>query len=217
MKKLMTLMLMAAFAMPALAQITHTSKGDDDENAEKILKKASQKINAGAVSFSVTMISKDQNKKETGKMKADVLYNKGKYRVDFDENVIYCDGNSTWHWNKEVDEVVINKMSSSEDDLLNPASILANYGKNFKAKFIRQEKDGTAIIDMTPKKSKSYYKIRLKINANSGIIQSMEMHNYDGSCGEYKVSNFKSGVKTSDSDFTFSKSNNPKVEIIDMR
>ena len=43
------------------------------------------------------------------------------------------------------------------------------------------------------------------------------MHNYDSSCGEYQLSHFKSGVKTTADDFTFSKNKNPNVEIIDMR
>ncbi len=218
MRKLMTLVLLtAAMTLPGHAQITHTKKGAVDQNAEKVLKKALQKLEGGGVTFTVTMVNKDENKKETARQKADVKYNKGKYLVTFDGNEIYCDGSSTWHWSEETDEVVVNKMSESQDDLMNPAALLANYTKNFKAKYIRQEQNGNAVVDMTPKKSKSYYKIRLIINVNSGIIQQMEMHNYDGSCGEYRVNNFKSGIKCSDSDFTFSKDKHPKSEIIDMR
>lgn len=213
----MLFMLVTVLGIPAVAQITHTPKGAVDENAEKTLKKASQKINSSAISFTVTMINKDANKKETARQKADVVYNKGKYRATFGENIIYCDGNATWHWNKDANEVVVNNMSSSEDDLMNPASILANYKSNFSAKYIRKEQNGNTIVDLTPKKAKSYYKIRLTINANSGILQKMVMHNYDSSCGEYVISNFKSGVKTDTKDFTFPKDENPKVEVIDMR
>ena len=163
------------------------------------------------------MVSKDSNKKETARHKADVLFNKGKYRVTFGTNVIYCDGAATWHWDKEVNEVVVNKASTAEDDLMNPAAILANYKKNFNAKFIRKEQNGNAVIDLTPKKSKSYYKIRLIVNAESGIMNKMEVHNYDSSSADYIVSSFKSGVKTSDTDFKFTKSANDGVEIIDMR
>ena len=201
----------------ANAQITHTSKGQVDQNAEKYLKKAYDKINGGGVSFSVTMVSKDSNKKETARHKADVLFNKGKYRVTFGTNVIYCDGAATWHWDKEVNEVVVNKASTAEDDLMNPAAILANYKKNFKSKYIRQEQNGNAIVDLTPKKSKSYYKIRFTINAKSGIIQSMELYNYDSSRGEYTVSKFNGSAKGGDEQFTFPKEKYPNVEIIDMR
>lgn len=217
MKRLTLLLLALSTIFLASAQITHTSKGQVDQNAEKYLKKAYDKINGGGVSFSVTMVSKDSNKKETARHKADVLFNKGKYRVTFGTNVIYCDGAATWHWDKEVNEVVVNKASTAEDDLMNPAAILANYKKNFNAKFIRKEQNGNAVIDLTPKKSKSYYKIRLIVNAESGIMNKMEVHNYDSSSADYIVSSFKSGVKTCDTDFKFTKSANDGVEIIDMR
>ena len=203
--------------MPAFAQITHTAKGPVDQNAEKILKKAADKFAGEAVSFTVTMVNKDADKKETARMVAEVLYKKGRYRVTFEDNIIYCDGTSTWHWDKAVQEVVVNKMSDSGDDLMNPAMILANYSKNFNAKYIRQEDNGVAIIDLTPKQPKSYYKIRLFINATTGLLKSMEMHNYDSTSGTFQVSNYKSGVKTTDRDFTFQKAENPKVEVIDMR
>lgn len=217
MKRFLTTLLLLAAIMPAMAQITHTSKGTVDQNAEKILKKAADKINAGTVSFTVMMVNKDANKKETARLKANVIYSKGKYHVSFNGNEIYCDGTATWHWSKETNEVVINKMSESEDDLMNPASILMNYKKNFKCKFIRQETNGDAIIDLTPKKSKSYYKIRVIINANSGIVQRMEMHNYDSSSGEYIISKFNGSAKASESEFTFSKDKHPGVEVLDMR
>ena len=121
------------------------------------------------------------------------------------------------HWNQETNEVVINNMSASEDDLMNPAAILNNYQKNFKAKFIRQETDGNAVIDLTPKSAKSYYKIRLIVGASSGVLKRMEMHNYDGSSGEFVISNYKSGVTATETDFTFPKAQHPDVEIIDMR
>ena len=200
----------------ASAQITHTPDGGKvDQNADKILKATAKQFSSNTVSMTVTMVNKDAHKHETGRMKADVLYKGGKYRVSFDGNVIYCDGNSTWHWNKDVGEVTVNNISGGDDDLLNPASILANYTKNYSAKFIRKEQNGDNIIDLMPKKAKSYYKVRLTINNNTP--RKMEMHNYDSSCGEYLITNFKTNVKSSDSDFSFPKNQNPNVEIIDMR
>lgn len=216
MKRFLTVLaLLATFGL-ASAQITHTQGGGKvDKNADNILKAASKQFSDKAISMTITMVNKDSQKRETGRMKADVLYKSGKYRVTFDDNAIYCDGKSVWHWNKEVKEVTVNEMSSADDDLMNPASILANYSKNYNAKFIRKEQNGDNIIDLTPKKAKSYYKIRLTINNNTP--RKMEMHNYDSSCGEYIISNFKTGVKTTDTDFSFPKSQNPNVEIIDMR
>ncbi len=78
MKKL-TLILMTLLAMaPALAQITHTSKGAVDQNADKVIKKAAQKFNGDAVSFTVMLVNKDANKKETARQQAEVLSHQGK-------------------------------------------------------------------------------------------------------------------------------------------
>lgn len=217
MKRLIFAIVAFLLALPMQAQISHTASGDVDEAAAAILKTASAKLNGKGVSFTVTMINKNSEKKETARMTAKVLYCKGKYRVEQDRQVLYSDGQSVWHWNKDVGEVTVSKLVDGDDDLLNPAKLLANYKKNFKEKFIRVEEDGTAVIDLTPKKSKSYHKIRILVDEKSGIIKSMELHNYDGSRGEYRVSNFKQGVKTTDQDFCFDQHANPAVEVIDMR
>lgn len=217
MKHYILLLAFVLMATLAPAQITHTQNGNVDQNAEKVLKKAAQKMNASAVSFTVTAINKDSAKKETSRQTAQVLFNKGKYRVSVPDNVIYCDGASVWHWNKQANECTVDKMSASNDDLMNPAGLLSNYSKNYKAKYIRTESDGTAVVDLTPKKSRGFYKIRLLVNSANGELKKMSMHNYDSSCSEYVVSNFKSGVAVSAADFSFPAAKNPKVEVIDMR
>lgn len=217
MKRILAILALLGSLCGASAQITHTSQGTVDQNADRILKKAAQTLNAGGVSFKVTLTSKDSNKKVISRHTADVLYSKGKYRVTFDDNVIYCDGQSTWHWNKEAGEVTVNTMTNAEDDLMNPAGIINNYNKNFKAKFIRQEENGDAVIDLTPKAAKSYYKIRLVANANSGRLRRMEMHNYDSSSAEYLISDYNDKAKITTGSFSFSTTDNPNVEIIDMR
>lgn len=199
------------------AQITHKASGDTDETASAVLKRASDKLNGKAVGFTVTMINKDSDKKETARLSATVVYSKGRYRVEQDRNVLYCDGKAIWHWNKDAGEVTVNPVTDGDDDLMNPAKLLANYQKNFKAKYIRTEEDGTAVIDLTPYKGMSYYKIRLLVMEKTGIVKSMELHNYDGSRGEYRISNFKQGIAVSDKDFSFDRNANPAVEVIDMR
>ena len=199
------------------AQITHTANGDVDQNAAKILKKASSVFEKSAVSFSVTMINREGSKKETARQKADVIYSKGRYRVSAEGQTLFCDGKDVWQWDHAAKEVTVNTLAPSSDDLLNPAALLANYGKNFKAKFIRLEDDGTAVVDLTPFKAKSYYKIRMLINSKNGFIRQMEIHNFDSSEGIYQVSAFKSGAKCSDADFHFDSAANKGVEVIDMR
>lgn len=216
MKRILLLSLL--LALHASAQITHSNQGAVDKNAQEVLSKAAKKMNGSAVSFTVTMVNLDSDKRETSRTKAQVLFLKGKYRVMADNQVLYSDGASVWHWNKDINECTVNKLDeSSTDDLMNPASLLTNYSKNFRAKYIRTESDGTAVVDLTPKKSRSYHKVRLLIDSNTGVLKKLEVHNYDSSRSEYSVANFKTGVATKESDFAFPAGQNPKVEIIDMR
>lgn len=197
------------------AQITHTPSGDIDRNAEQILKKAASLFASDASNFKVTMVNRDSNKRETASLAATVTYHKGRYHVIADNQELFCDGKSVWHWNKETKETVVNTVSDSDDDLFNPGRLLVNYRKHFRAKFIRTEDDGTAVVDLIPLQTRSYHKIRLLVNRKSGVLKQMTLHNYDGTQGEYNISAFKSKVQFKESEFTYV--SRQGVELIDMR
>ncbi len=215
MKKITVLFAIVLFLLStAQAQLTHTANGSVDVNATNIIKKASAKM-SGTVSFTVTVVSYDANKKETFRQKADVLYSAPRYQVKAGSLELYCDGKSVWQVNKSTKEVILSPIADSDDDLTNPARLLANYSKNYRAKFIREEKDGTAVVDLQPNKGRSFHKVRLFIDKN-GQLKRLEQHNYDSSHSEYLVSNFKNAT-AADADFTFDAAANPSYEIIDMR
>jgi outer membrane lipoprotein-sorting protein len=182
---------MALLAMQcSFAQLTHTANGNTvDENANKILNSVAVKWTTGSFKFDVTVVNLDANKKETFRQKATITYKAPCYIVKAGDIEIYCDGKTVWQVNKPSKEVVVNNMTESDDDLTNPAAMLANYQKNYRAKFIREE-NGTAIIDLQPKKSRPYHKIRLFIDTSNNRLKKLEQHNYDSSRGEYTFSNY---------------------------
>lgn len=215
MKRTVALLIAILLGIQLSAQITHTDKGAVDQTANTLLKKAAAKM-SGTVSFSVTVVNLDADKKETFRHKVDILYNAPRYRVKTSDLEIYCNGKVVWQLNKPNKEVVITPMTDSDDDITNPARLLSNYSKSFRAKFIREESDGTAIVDLQPMKARSYHKIRLYINSKTGLLKKMEQHNFDSSRGVYTLSNFKN-TKATDADFTFNTKANPGVEVVDMR
>lgn len=204
-----------SFSISLQAQITHTAAGDVDKKADEILQRAAAKMSA-SVTFDVKAIVTNAEKKETANAKAKVLYNKGCYRITMDDQILYCDGTATYHWNRSAKEVVLSPMDLSGVDLMNPGLILANYAKNFRPKYIRTEQDGTAIVDLQPRNAASYHKVRLFIVEKTGLLKKMEVHCYDSSREEFTISNFTS-ARSSDSDFRFDAKAHPDVEIIDMR
>lgn len=215
MKRTVALLIAILLGIQLSAQITHTDKGAVDQTANTLLKKAAAKM-SGTVSFSVTVVNLDADKKEIFRHKVDILYNAPRYRVKTSDLEIYCNGKAVWQLNKPNKEVVITPMTDSDDDITNPARLLSNYSKSFRAKFIREESDGTAIVDLQPMKARSYHKIRLFINSKTGLLKKMEQHNFDSSRGVYTLSNFKN-TKATDADFTFNTKANPGVEVVDMR
>ena len=197
------------------AQITHASQGRLDENATEVLKKAAARFDKN-VSFTVTMTVLDSKKQEKAHQSAQVRYNKGKYRLTLPDQELICDGTTVWHWNKTAKEVTINNMVDDDIDLLNPGRLLAGYGKSFKAKYIRTDDDGTAIVDLQPRSTRSYHKIRLFINEEDGLLRRMEVHKYDSGRENYDITDFKRASNAA-SQFTFDTAKHPDVEVIDMR
>ena len=214
MKKIL-IILLAMLPIVAMAQITHDRQGQRDETAAALLKKAAAKFDQN-VSFNVAATTFDAEKKQGGSQKAQVLYYRGKYRLTFADQVLICDGTTIWHWNKTSREVMVSTLGSDDIDLFNPGRLLAGYERSFRAKYIRTEDDGTAVVDLQPRSARSFHKIRLLLDAKSGLLKRMEVHKYDGGREVYDVSAFKR-ANTPAAEFTFDAKQNPNVEIIDMR
>ena len=202
-------------AFPLQAQITHASQGQLDENAATILKKAAARFDHN-VGFTVAATMLDGNKKQIAKHSAQVLYNKGKYHLTLPGQEVVCDGVTVWQWNKEAKEVSVSSVADDEINLLNPGRLLANYQKNFRAKYIRTDDDGTAVIDLAPRSARSFHKIRLFVKEDDGLLRRIEVHKYDSGREIYDISGFKK-IATNASSFSFDPAKHPGVEIIDMR
>ena len=201
--------------MPAQAQITHASQGQLDQNATEALKKASARFQQN-VSFNVTATILDGNKKQLAKHSAQVRYHTGKYHLVIEGQELISDGNVVWQWNKQANEVTVSNLSTDDIDLLNPGRLLENYQKNFKAKYIRTDEDGTAVIDLTPRSARSYHKIRLFVKEDDGLLRRIEVQKYDSGREIYDISDFKRAANAA-SQFTFDPAKHPGVEVIDMR
>lgn len=217
-KTVLILLAVAAFVLLPFApqaQITHASQGRLDENATEVLKKAAARFDKN-VSFTVTMTVLDGKKQQKARQSAEVRYSKGKYRLVLPDQELISDGTTVWHWNKQANEVTVSAMSDDDIDLLNPGRLLANYDKSFKAKYIRTDDDGTAIVDLQPRSTRSYHKIRLFLKEDDGLLRRMEVHKYDSGRENYDITDFKRASNAA-SQFTFDAAKHPEVEVIDMR
>lgn len=195
------------------AQITHASQGQLDENATTALQKAAKRMDNMRCTVTRTVL--DGQKQQQAKHTATVRYHHGKYRLEVAGQEVISDGTTIWLWNKQAKEVTITAASDDDMDLLNPGRLVANYAKNFKAKYIRTDDDGSAVIDLQPRSAQSYHKLRLFIAEKDGTLRRIEMHKYDSGREIYDFTGHKFSLPTAS--FTFDPKAHPEVEVIDMR
>lgn len=193
---------------------------DTDGGATPILQSLAKKYQA-LTSMSIDYTYKAvKDKKTIATLTGKVSIKGKKYLMSFDDQTFYCDGVTMWNYQKSSNEVSIYTYDESDDDVLNPAKMLGNWQKDFTAKFIREEVEAgksLQIIDLTPKKGQSYYKIRLFIDKNKKEIVRCAVYEKDNTIYTYYFDKFVSNTPLSDTLFVFDAAKYPGVETNDMR
>lgn len=164
----------------------------------------------------------EKDKKTLAAFNGVALIKGDKYYITFDNQnqYFYCDGVSMWNYQKASNEVSIYDYEESDDDALNPAKLVANWQKDYNAKFIRDEVENNKavqIIDLTPKVSQSYYKIRLTLDKGKNEIIRTAIYEKDNTIYTYIFTSFITNQTIDDSTFKFNASKFPGVEVNDMR
>ena len=118
------------------------------------------------------------------------------------------------------EEIGITATVEEEDNLLNPAKILSGWDKEYRAKFIREDTEKNRlvqIIDLMPRNSSSFYKIRLTIDKAKQEIVSISAFEKDNTVYSYYIDKLTVNTPIDDASFTFDVKKYPNVEINDMR
>lgn len=208
-----------SFAIIALLWIA-TSNAQDKSKAilDNVLAQT-KSYSTIEITFNYVMENKSKKIKET---KTGLASMKGdKYWLDFGGQQIISDGKTVWTYIKDNNEVQINNNDPNDDQSLNPAKLLTSYNKSFTPKFIKEETRGAdiyQIIDLTPLKTRSYYKMRLEIDkAKKQIVNSIVYDKNGSTVYTYSVTKFVTNKTILDTKFVFKTSDHPGIEIIDLR
>lgn len=198
----------------------HNAGAQVDTKATTILNSASTKMKSYTtmkLEFTYSMVN---TKTKVNESKAGIIQVKGdKYKLDMGGQTVFCDGKTIWTYIKDDNECNINSVSATED-AMNPLSILNNYSKNFKAKYIKDMVQGGKtyqIVDLTPIKAKNYYKVRIAIDKATSQVGSTIVFDKNGTTYTYLISKFTTNTAITDTMFTFIAANYPGVEMNDMR
>ena len=184
-----------------------------DKQAETIISNVGSKLKTESpISLNFSLNKKGNKSSDKGTL----TLNGNKYIASFSDNKVYCDGKTVWVYQKETNEVNVNNVVETENEVLNISKFISEANTKFRPKLIREE-NGNYIIDLTPKLKSEFSKVRLKINKQTKRISSMEVNYKEGNVYTYSISNYKTKIKIQDNSFTFSKKDYPKVNIVDLR
>lgn len=193
---------------------------DVDGGATPILKKLATKY-MGYSTMKIEYSYKCEKNDKLLDSKTGVMTIKGnKYTFVFGNQTSYCDGKTLWNYQKDIKEVSIYEYIEEEDNLLNPAKILSDWNKEYRAKFIRDDSENgkvVQIIDLMPIKSSSFYKIRLVIDKAQQEIVSVTAYEKDNTTYSYHIDKMTVNNPVDDATFVFEVAKHPDVDVNDMR
>ena len=188
--------------------------------ASAIMEKTVQKYNTlSAFSFDFS-VNIENPKKEIENFTGVLFVKKEKYFLTFEDQIIANNGKISWNYQKSTNEASLFDADEDDFSIYHPSKLLDNWNNEYEAKVIREEeqqKKQVILVDLSPKKKSSFYKIRLFIDKTTSYIQKLMMYEMDGTTITYTITKFTPNVTIDDAKFTFNKNDYPDVQINDMR
>ncbi len=212
------LLITCMFVLSAIAATAQQS----DEKALKILDKVSQNMKTYKTIYAEFGFELKNSQEGVDDKRGGKVWVKGdKYKVDMGNAQTYFDGKNIWTYIKESNEVNITSPDDEDDEAINPAKIFDIYKDGYKVRFIQERFEDTRplyVIDLFPTdKSKSFSRIRLKIDKSKNEIYEFDKFDKDGNIYIIKLFRLYKNKPMSDSMFIFNKKKHPGVEVIDLR
>lgn len=154
------------------------------------------------------------------------------YKISLLGQIIISDGKTIWTILEDVGEVnIVNRDLTDDSFLNNPAQLFANYEKDFKFKYVGEEKHAkgqAAIIELYPaqpeqglkpgnKKNSDLSRIRILILKSNADLLSARYYSQGGTNYHIVIDKLVTNQALTAKDFTFNPASYPKMEIIDLR
>lgn len=193
----------------------------NDEKAKSILDKASTQyrtFNSIQADFSLNIINEDADVNET---KTGQFYVQGsKYKLDMDEQMVVCDNENLWTYLKEANEVQVT-FYDEDEATISPSQLFTIYENDyFYVWHSELSEDGADydLIDLTPyDKEQPFYKVRVRVNRVTNMIEGAKLFTNDGTQFVYKITGMSTDDAVNDDTFTFNEKDYEGIEVIDLR
>jgi len=214
-RTLLMAVVLTVFSIGSFAQ-------NNDPAAKKILDGVSAKFKSfKSVIANFTYKVENAVGKTLSTKKGNVTMKGAKYHISFGDQEIWCDGKTTWSYDKSSNEVTVSKADAAAGTITPQKLFTDFYDKDFLYKLNGEKKaNGKTLqeIEMTPNdKTKPFHKVYLTIDKNAKTIYSTKVLEKAGNRYSYTVNNFSGSANVPDTKFVFNKNDYPGVEEVDLR
>ncbi len=223
MRNLLSVVLVLCCALPSLiAQTSGNSLGTNDPDAKKILESVTAKFKSYKTVKALFQLQIENSAGKVQGTKKGTAYMKGnKYKLELNDQIIFCNGSKVWTYDKSSNEVQVSKVDPSGNSFT-PQKIFTDFfDKDFLYKLNGDKKLGAKIaeeIELTPTdKNKAFFKILAYIDKKSKNIISTKVFEKNGNRYSYSITSLVPNSKLDDALFTFDASKYPGVELIDLQ
>jgi outer membrane lipoprotein-sorting protein len=209
-----------AAAVHLLASIT-ISYAQNDPKATEILKSVSAKYKSySSIKATFSLNRLDQKTRKNEKFDGALTLSGAKYTFSLADQQVISDGKTNWTFLKDANEVQVSDLVTS-DGSITPSTIFTLYEKGFKTKFLGEQVQAGApvqMIELTPEDSKkAFFKIVLTIDKSGKFVKEAKIFEKSGAITTYSILKFTPNAPLPADQFTFNKEKYPGAEIVDLR
>jgi chaperone LolA len=192
-----------------------------DNKAEEIIKKVKNEyddLKTFYADFTQTSYWKlaDNVHEQKGKI---WLKGKDKFKIETDDQTVVSDGKTIWTYSKFNNQVIIDKVEKSGEEIRLPKDIFFKYSEDYNPIYIKDEKidnQDCSVLELKAKTEDIFIKyMKIWINRKISIPVKIEQTDINNNSNNYLISNIEINKAIDDNFFVYKVPES--VEIIDMR
>lgn len=195
---------------PALSQDPDLLLGDLSEKAKT--------YTAYEISYTSTLVDLKNDFELT--QEGSVQIEGDRFHLDLGNYVIYCDGESVWTFEPEMNECYLDDMETMREEGMDPAQLFTVWEEDFRREWMGRTQIGDkdcAHVNLYAGEDKPYHTLQLFIDDTALEVVRIVMKGREGSDVTYTLTSFSTSLEVKPGMFTFPADKHPGVDLIDNR
>ncbi len=147
------------------------------------------------------------------------LKGKDKFKIETEDQTIVCDGKTIWTYSQFNNQVIIDKVEKSGEEIRLPKDIFFKYSEDYNPTYIGEEKidnQDCSVLELRAKTEDIFIKyMKIWINKKISIPIKIEQVDINNNSNNYLIMNVEINKAIDDNFFVYKVPDS--VEIIDMR